>query len=304
MILSLLLSFLHLLALVLVVRLTLPARYFFVNPYLLAIDTLTGRLLNNLRTALPLPTQPLCLLTLGLILAARAALSTKVGTPSITLSGVAIAGYDVTGFLGWFGVEVLRFIGFYIAVLTCGFLLRLWHLGKPLPGYSGDILKVASRPFSHLPLPTQAVGIILLTTAYILLVTGTASTILYPLAQNPDVQRLFTQAHLPNIFNFGELEAGVRLLLLVGLAILDVLAAIQGTIFILILMLIITMIMGTSPMGLFLMDVKRLICGPIPPLRVGPLDLSLPLLYIVLLLIYIFLASGLFIVAVGVSYVV
>ncbi len=302
--LSLALSLLHILALVLVVRLVLPVRPFFMNPYSAALCTLSDKLLNALRSALPLPTKPLCLLLLALILAGRAALSTKLGIPTLPLSSFAVAKYEVAGFLGWFGVEVLRFVGFYITVLLCNYMLRLWHLGRTLPGYSGDLLNTAGRPLTMRPLLQQTGLLLLLAALYCGTVLSTANAIVYPLAEVSHVQEIFTHAKLQNLFDLNTFSPLLRVTLLAVTMFLEIILALQGMIFFLIVMLIVTMLTGAGPMSLFLMDVKRLICGPIPPLHVGPLDLSLPVLYFVLGFLYVALGSVFLFIAGLFAYVV
>ncbi len=302
--LPLLLSLLHLFALVLVVRLTLPKHYIFANPYSAAINGLAEKALTTLRSAIPLPSKPLSLLLLALILASRAALSTQLGAPSITLSAFAIAKYNVTHFFGWFGVEVLRFVGFYITVLSCGYVLRLWHFGRGLPGYSGDMLTTAGRPFAFLPLLGQTFVLFCLISLYVWIVLATATSFTYPPAEAPELKQMFAQTQLKNILNFGELPFALHFFLLVSTTFLEIISAIHGSIFILILMLLVAMLTRAGPMAFFLMDMKRLICGPIRPIYLGPFDLSLPLLYITLLLIYITLTSFLLIFALVVSHVV
>ncbi len=302
--LNLLQAVLHLFALALLIRLMLPERVLFTNPYLFALDALIGRVLNFLRTALPLPRKPLMGVALLLTLAIRTALSTKTGAPAVHLSAFAIAGYDVTHFLGWFWVELLRFAGFYLAVLSCSYILRLWHRGQPLPGYTGDILKVATAPFSRLKLPMQTFVLLLLTLLYVTLVSGTASMMLYPPAQTQQFQDVLTQLQMTNIFNFGELSTSLRLILLTGTTLLETLAILQETVFILIFMLIITLLTKSGPMAFFLMDLKRLLCGRLQPLRLGILDLTLPILFFVFGLIYTCIMTLMFFIAMGAAHVV
>ncbi len=301
MIASLLLSLLHLTALLLVVRLTLPERYAFMNPYAMAIDTLLRRLLGFLHTAIPLRTKPLCIVALITILATRTTISAVTGAPLLTLSAFTVLGYNVSHFLGWFGVELLRFIGFYLSVLACAFFLRCWHFGRMLPGYSGDLLQIATRPYSNLKLRTQGFGLLLLFTLYIALCISLAGVITYPMMQYDPMQ---VQLSVRNFFDFNAYAPLIRGFLLLGTTFFNTLAAIQNTIIILIFMLLLSVLFGNGPMTQFLFDIKRLLCGPIQTLRVGPIDFSLLAAYFILGLVYTLLITLLLVVATVLSYVV
>ena len=124
---TLLLALLHLFALILVVRLTLPDRFVMLNPYAAATGTLLARLLNFVRAGIRLPDKPLCAVLLVLSLAACAAALTRVGGPSLIVGGAAVVSFPAKGFLGWLGIAALDFVGFYIALLAGIFMLRLWH---------------------------------------------------------------------------------------------------------------------------------------------------------------------------------
>ncbi len=286
------------------VRLILPARTLFLNPYAMAIDTLLGRLLRALHTAIPLQVKPLCWVALGLVLASRAAVSATTGLPAVVLSSFTVLGYDVATFLGWFGLEILHFVGFYLSVLACAFFLRCWHLGRPLPGYSGDLLNIVAYPLGRFKLPTQGICICLLFALYIAFAMAFASVTTYPMAQLAPMQEQLAQYKLDNFFAFSSYTPLIRGLLLVGTTFLDAIAAIHGTIIILILMLILSMFFGSGPMTQFLFDVKTLLCGPIRTIRLGPVDLSLLVTYFALGLIYTLMVSLLFGFATLLSYVV
>ncbi len=301
MITGLLMALLHLMALLLVVRLTLPDRAVFMNPYAMAIYTLLQRLLKFLHTAIPLSTKPLCLIALVLVLASRAAISATTGAPVIVLSSFTVVGYNVSHFFGWFGVEVLRFIGFYLSILACVFFLRCWHLGRPLPGYSGDLLFLTSRPYSNAKLWQQGVGLALLFAIYVGLAVSLASVITYPMAEHDALQLQLT---FNNLLDFNQYSPLIRGLLLLGTTYLDALVALQNTIFILIFMLLLSLLFGNGPMTQFLFDLKRLICGPIRAINIGPVDLSLLVAYFVLGIAYTLLLAVLLILAAILGYVV
>ena len=274
---SLLFAFLHLLALALVVRLTLPPRAVPANPYALACDTLLGRLLRAVRPALPLPDKLLCVVLLALDLSACAALLTKLGGPELPLGGFAVVTYPARGFLGWLGLEALRFAGFYLAILTGGLLLRLWHLGRALPGYTGDLLRLAGNPFTRLPLGWQAAGVAALSLAYVGVALLFADKVEYPVAAlMAELSRSLPGAAslAPGLFDFSSYAAPLRVILLAGLTVVDVIGNLSYYVFLLLLMLLLATLLGSRPMAFFLNDAVRLLTGPIPPLRLGPLDFA------------------------------
>ena len=264
---TLLLALLHLFALILVVRLTLPDRFVMLNPYAAATGTLLARLLNFVRAGIRLPDKPLCAVLLVLSLAACAAALTRVGGPSLIVGGAAVVSFPAKGFLGWLGIAALDFVGFYIALLAGIFMLRLWHLGRPLPGYAGELLTLAGRPFTGLRLPAQAVVLLVLQT-------------------------------MPAFLHVQEHPAFLQTILLAGMTVLNVLGQIRDYIFLFWLILALAALMGAAPMAYFLRDVLRLLCGRIPPLRLGPVDLS-PLVAVAALAVVHGVLGGLFLLFIG-----
>lgn len=273
---SLLFALLHLLALILVVRILLPPVLLLTNPYATAAGLLLNRLLRAVRPALPLPDRALCVVLLTLDFAACAALLTRLGGPVLPLGGFAIATYPARGFLGWFGLELLHFGGFMLALLAGNTLLRLWHLGRTLPGYTGDLIDLACRPFSGLRIPAQIVLIALLSLGYTAIALACASDVAYPSAEimRQLVKDLPAAANLPPIFDLAAVAAPLRTLILAALAILNILGTLGYHIFVLLLLTLLAAILNARPMLGFLNDALRLLTGPIPPLRLGPIDFA------------------------------
>lgn len=297
---GLLVSLLNLLGLLLLVRLTLPARYALLNPYAAAVDGLLGRLLAFLRTALPLPPKGLCLVLLALTLASQAALAARQGVAAVEVGMFALFAYPAKGFLGWLGVAALRFLGFYVAVLGSALFLRLWHLGRPLPGYAGDLIRLAARPLTPLPLWAQAAGTALMVLAFVALAEGTASGVTWPMAQVAEAQGLFAGLGLPNVFDLSVLSPAARLPFLAGMLLVGVVGQAQTFLVLLLIALFLSRLMGAQPTVFFLSDAVRLLTGPIPPFRVGPVDLSPLAAYFLLGLLYALL-SGILLLAVRVA---
>lgn len=269
-----LVSLLNFLGLALLVRLTLPARYVLLNPYAAAIDALLTRLFTFLRGAVPLPPRALCLVVLTLILSAQAAFAVRHGSPTVSVSAFALFAYPAQGFLGWLGVVALRFLGSYVTVLTAAFLLRLWHLGHPLPGYTGDLMCLAGRPLAQLSLWVHAVGTMGMVFAFVALASGLASEAVWPMAQLVEMNELLANAGLRDIFDFSALTPGVRLLFLSGAIFAHVVAQAQDVMLILLFAHLIFTLLRAQPTVNFMTDAIRLLTGPIAPFRLGPLNLA------------------------------
>lgn len=299
-----LVSLLNFLCLVLIVRLTLPARYALLNPYAATVDALLARLLGFLRSALPLPTRAHCFVVLALALAAQAALAVRHGSPVVAVSAFALFAYPVKGFLGWLGVVALRFFGFYVALLSAALFLRLWHLNHPLPGYTGDLLRLAARPLSPLPLWGQALGTLIAALAFAALASGCASEAMWPMAQAEEVQALLAQMGLSNLFDLSAFTPGARLLFLTGTTLVGVVAQTQAFMSLLFLVYLVCLLLRAQPTLFFLSDALRLLTGPIPPLRLGPLNLAPVAAYLLFGLISSLLTAGLLLLARLASHVV
>ena len=297
---TLLLALLHLFALILVVRLTLPDRFVMLNPYAATTHALLARLLNFVRSGIRLPDKPLCAVLLVLSLAACAAALTRVGGPSLIVGGAAVVSFPAKGFLGWLGIAALDFVGFYIALLAGIFMLRLWHLGRPLPGYAGELLTLAGRPFTGLRLPAQAVVLLVLALLYVAVSFVCANGVQYPLFEMVEQMgaNLPGGQTMPAFLHVQEHPAFLQTILLAGMTVLNVLGQIRDYIFLFWLILALAALMGAAPMAYFLRDVLRLLCGRIPPLRLGPIDLS-PLVAVAALAVVHGVLGGLFLLFIG-----
>lgn len=297
---ALLLALLHPLALILLVRLTLPARYALLNPYAAAADALLGRLLAFVRPALRLGDRALCVVLLALDLAACAAVLTRLGGPQLVLAGTAVATFPAFGFLGWFGLAALDFWGFYLALLAGNLILRLWCLGRQLPGFSGDLLCLATRPFSGMRLWVQALAILAFAALYMAVSLAFAAEVSYPLADlAAQIAAQFPGgAHAPAFLAVADHPVPLRVFFLAGMAVLNVIGQLRDYLFLFWLLLALSALMGSQRLAFFLRDVLRLLCGRVPPLRLGLLDLS-PLAAMAALLLAHGVLGGLFLLLVG-----
>lgn len=301
---ELLLSLLHLLALTLVVRLCLPERHILLNPYAMATESLQDRLIGFLKSAIPLPTKGLCALLLLGVFAGRAALLTKVGPPIVPLSTMAFFRFPVTGFLGWFGVEVLQFVRFWLAICSAFAVLGLLHLGRPIPGYTGDLLKLGCLPLvrMHFILRPFVVGV--LWCAFVALLFALSGSVLYPLSEIPAVKEAFEQLNIGNPFDLSGLPVALRVLALAGDALFGVIGELQSLLFMSLILLLLAMLFRAKAMVFFLTDLVRLLCGALPPMRVGALDCA-PLVALLLLSLLLTVTKAVWMCIVhGLAYVV
>ncbi len=298
-----LVSLLNLFGLVLVVRLTLPERYALLNPYAAAMDTLLDRLFAFLRTGLPLPRKGLCALLLVLVLAVQAALVARQGAALVAINAFALFSYPARSFLDWLGVAALRFLGFYVALQCAVLFLRLWHLGRRLPGYTGDLLHLAARPFSMRSLGLQCVCTLLMALGYVALVAHTAAEVTWPMSQVQEIRDLFTSLGLPNAFDLSTLTASTRMLFLAGVLVVGVAAQAQNFLFMVFVALLITRLFKAQPTMFFLMDAMRLLTGPIKSFHLGPVDMAPLAAYFLLGLISTALTALLLVLAQMTSYV-
>ena len=288
-------SLLHLLALIVLVRLLLPARYAVLNPYAAAADTLLNRILGFLRGGIPLPPKGLCLILLGLSLALRAALSYKQGDATVSMSLFATAVFAPKTFLGWLWLEVIEFTGYYLNLLSAVFFLRLWHRSRALPGYTGNLLELGTHPFSRLNGWMLAGAVAALACVFVSMIVGTVpSPIHYTISDIQNFREAFEALKVSNPFDLSSLPMPLRLITLAGLTVIDTLGQLQHFLFMLLLLALFAMLFGSPSLRMFLADMFKLLQGPLPNLRIGPIDLSPLLTFFVLgalrsLLIVVFL---------------
>ena len=271
----LLFALLHLLALLFAVRLTLPERYLLTNPYAAAANRLVAKMLGWLRAAMPfLGDRALCAVALALTLSAAAASLPFQGGPTVVLGGMAVATFPARGFLGWLGVEALRFTGFLVALWAGVWLLRLWHLRRPLPGVTGDLARLAARPVSALPLWAQGVAACGAAAAWVGVALACAGQVTYPLAEVPQVREAFAAAGLDNPLDLAALPPAARVIALAFLTVTDVIGDLRGFVFILIVLSLVFAFLGSPASRFFLNDAIRLFNGALPRLTLGPIDFT------------------------------
>jgi hypothetical protein len=305
---SLLHAFLLFVCVVLLVRLMMPAQYALLNPYAATLDNLLNRLLQALRPAFPMPAKPLCGLLLVLALCADAVMLSRMGQNAMPVSAFMVYTFSSATFAQWLIIALLGLFRHLLMILTGVLVLRIWHCSRHLPGYSGDLLRLAIYPVGRFPISVQ----------WLVLIAGTLSLgAVMMFCANPEVQ--YPMEALKQIPGFwAEVAAsttlstwvpGMRLLAMAGLMVLEILSELHGFVVNLIIFSIINTIARNQSLAYFINDLFRLLRGPLPELRMGFFYLT-PLLLLLILTVAggilpaIFMALMEGIVALGGFYVV
>lgn len=269
---ALLLSLLHLIALIALVRIFLPKSYVVLNPYGAGIDRLFSRLLDLVHTALPVGMKPLCALLILLALAARSALLFRLGTAEFQFGIFFTAHFTPTTFAGWFVFAVLDFAAFWFMLQASVLMLQVWHFLRPLPGFAGDLLKSATHPFSLLPLWGRAAGIILFA---VLLVTGpllTAGSIEFvPVPVLTDlIQTRLLSGQTPPQAPLSAAQIAVALFSFVPL----VLSSIQSFLILALILRIVSGFLKSKQTYFLTGELLAIFCGRLPRVGIGLFDLT------------------------------
>lgn len=277
---SLLLSLLHLLALIALIRLTLPARYVVLNPYGAGIDRLFSRLLDLMHTALPVGSKPLCALLILLALAARSALLFRLGTAEFQFGIFFTAQFAPATFFGWFAYAALDFAVFCFMLQASVLILQAWHFLRPLPGFAGDLLKLATHPFSLLPVWGRVTGVILFAA---LPVTGallTAESIEFvPVPVLTDlIQTHLLAGRTPPQAPLSAAQLAVALFSFVPL----VLSSIQSFLVLTLIFRIFSGFLKSKPVYFLTGELLAIFCGRLPRVSLGLFDLTPILAFFVL----------------------
>lgn len=277
---SLLLSLLHLLILVSLIRLLLPKNYVVLNPYGAGIDQLFTRLLGLLRSALPIGVKPLCGVIILLALAARATLLFKLGAADFQIGVFFVAHFAPTTFLEWVAFECLDFLAFWFTLQASVFLLRLWHFLRPLPGFVGDLMRHATHPLSSIPLWGQApILIIWAALLAILPIKGAESIEFVPIPLIADlIQTHLLPGHAAPQAPFSVAQIGVAIFTYVPL----VIAAIQSFLMLSLVIRIVSGFLKSKPVYFLTGELLNLFCGRLPRVGIGLFDLTPILAFFVL----------------------
>ena len=282
---SLLHAFLLFACVVLLVRLTMPARYALLNPYAAMLDSLVTRGLDKLKPAFPLPTKTLCGLLLVLFLCADAVMLSRLQMSRIVVGALAAFQLPNTTFVHWLWIAVYGLGRHLLTLLAATLFFTLWHRSKQLPGYSGDLLRLSVHPIVRLPLTVQILTLCLGATLLTASLFVTATGVVYPMEQMPLMES--TMGEVAPYFAVSRMTAPFQLAALSGASILEIFGELYGFTFTLLFIALISSFTRSQGMVTFLDDVFRLLRGPLPVVRLGRLNLT-PLLA----LFVFFLLSG------------
>ncbi len=267
-------SLLNLFNLALLVRLTLPQRYVLLNPYAAALDNLLARLFRFVQPAFQLPVKGLCGVLLGLSLAVQAVMLARQGEASLTVNVFAIFAYTPKGFTGWLLLSVLKFFGFYVALLAATLFLRVWHRGRALPGYTGDLILLAARPLAQRSMRLLAVGTCCAALVWVILLSLTATSVSWPLAADPTLSKLFAESPVTEAFNLAALPEAARLFVLTVGVLSEAILQMQSFMILLFIAHLVAQLLRSQSTVYFLTDAIRLLTGALPPMRLGVLSLA------------------------------
>ena len=267
-------------ALVLLVRLTLPARFVSSNPYVAAMESLLERLRRSLRPAFPrVPDAALHALLLLLALAGQAALLARRGDNLLFFDSLAALAFAPEGFAGWFGFALLRFAAFWLAILAGACFLRLWRLGAPLPGFSGDLLRLAVRPVRARSLWALAPLTLLLALLFAAVAFRLADGVEWIFAEAlgqalRDAAAPGADLALLRAFSPAHASAAGQILHLAGAFLLNAVERLPQLLLYLCVASWLARLFRNGRMADFFADAIRLLTGALPPMRAGGLSFA------------------------------
>lgn len=301
---DIILQLLHLLALALLVRMLIPARANFLNPYAAPLDRLLLRLVGFVQTGLPLPTRGVYAFLFLLTLLGRAACLATNGDARLLLAGpFMLATFPSATALDWMLLQAFHFAFFLFTLYAAITLLRLWHLLKPMPSFVAELLLIGGYPFCRLRVRTQLLTLLLLGTLLFAGVNACAATIDYPfnlLAIPADMPK----AQLELIQSFIDLSTLPTLLRCITFSLLGIISALlplTDAYLMLFWLFLITFLFKNPLTTAFISGALDLLRGRIPTLRIGFINLTalliflliFPFLYALLSTLIIFLSKGL-----------
>ncbi|MDO5463154.1 MAG: hypothetical protein Q4F99_06715, partial [bacterium] len=282
------------LAVVLLVRILLPTRAAFLNPYTLTLDVSIKRLATFFHAGIPLSLRGICCILLGLTLAGRAAILATTNMNQMPIAGpFLLATFNAQGFIDWFLIECLDFAFFYFSILSATTFFRLWHLLKPIPGFVADTFFIAAYPFTRLKLHIQ----------FLVLILGGMLLFAAVQALNPNIESLFQitttfqedfppleAQYIQNLFNLQSLPIGLWHLTLSLLTMLNVLIQIADILLMFGFLFLIALLMRAKYIHLFIHEALQLICGRFKMFRIGVINLTPILLFLLFPFIYFIIA--------------
>ena len=282
---SLLHAFLLFTCVVLLVRLTLPARYVLLNPYAAMLDNLLTRGLAKLQPAFPLPTKALCGLVLVLFLCADAVMLSRLQLNLVNTGALAVFTLPSTTFVHWLWIAIYGLARHLLTLLTAVLFFSVWHRTRQLPGYSGDLLRLSVCPVVRLPVFVQLVVLCVGATVLAASLFLTSTEVAYNFEQQ--VMRQDALSGLFLYFSLSTLQFPFQLLALAIAMIFEIFSELFGFTLTLTFVALLSSFSRSQGLTHFIDDLFRLLRGPLPEVRLGVINLT-PLL---LLAIFILLSS-------------
>ena len=265
---------------ILLVRMMMPAHYVLLNPYAATLDNLLTRLLTAIRPAFQMPAKPLCGILLALSICADAVMLSRMNLNAVAASTFVVYMLPVGPFKHWLLIAVLIFFRHLLMILAAKLVLQLWHRTKNLPGYTGDLLRLATHPVVRLPLSAQWALLIAGNVLLACLLMLNAETVLYPFEALKSEPGMIGE--LASRSQLSSLMPSVRLVVTAGLFVLDVFSELHGFTTTLILLALLSMLTRNQSLSFFIKDLWRLLRGPLPEFRMGILYLTPILILLVL----------------------
>lgn len=273
-------AFLQFFCVVVVVRMMLPAQYVLLNPYAATLDNLLTRLMTKLQLAIPFPLKPLCGILLALAICADAVMLSRMQLNVFSANIFIAFSLPAVTFKQWLLIAVLQLFRHFLMILATLLVLQLWHRSRTLPGFSGDLLRLAMLPVERLKTGFQWLVLLCGMALLTFMLNWHAETILYP------VEALKTQpgilGEVATHTSLSELTPGLRSIAVVGLMVMDVFSELHSFATTLILFAILCLITRNQSLSYFINDVFRLLRGPLPEFRFGFLYLTPVLILLVL----------------------
>lgn len=264
---NLLHAFLLFAGITLLVRLSMPAQYVLLNPYAAMLDNLLTRLFRTLATAIPLPVKGLCALLFVLVLCADAVMLSRLNAATMAVSAFAVFALPCATFTQWLLIAVLNFFQYFLTILATNLFLQAWHRKRLLPGYTGDLLRLAIHPLQKMPLVGQILTLFAGTTLLAYLLMCNATSVLYPFEMLQASPNGF--GNFADIARLSAMESGFRFIAVSGLIALEVFAKLHSFTATLIFFALLSMLFRSQSFAFFIKDVFRLLAGPLPEVRFG-----------------------------------
>lgn len=269
---SLVHAFLIFFCVVVIVRLMLPAQYALLNPYAATLDNLLTRLLTVLRPALPMPPKPLCVVLLALALCADAVMLSRMHVNAMAVNLFVAYALPAATFKNWLLIAVLGLFRHFIMLLAGMLVLQVWHRSRLLPGYSGDLLRLALFPVGRCSLALQW-GILFVAAAFLaFLMNWHAESVTYPFENLEALTGMM--GDLSKKMALSNLVPGLRFVAVTGLIVLEVFSELHELTVTLILFAILCALTRNQSLSYFIKDIFRLLKGPLPEFRMGFLYLT------------------------------